>query len=59
MPHSRVIIIEPLAGHLIVYGQGYYSMHAWRSLAVLAAEQIAARDDARVVVREQPGSAAR
>ena len=59
MPNFREIIIEPLAGQWIVYGQGHYSMHAWRSLAVLAAEQIAAHDDARVIVREQPAGAGR
>ena len=50
MQKSRLITVEPIAGHWVVYAPGYFSVHQWRSLAILTAERLAARTRARAVV---------
>ncbi len=50
MPKSNVITVEPVAGQWIVYGPGYFSVHEWRSLAILTAERLAVGTSARVIV---------
>lgn len=52
MPNRRVITVEPMAGQWVVYGPGYFSVHEWRSLAIMTAERLAAAVSARVVVVE-------
>ncbi len=50
MASGKQILVERLGRQWIVYGLGYYSMHEWRSLAIMTAEQVAALAQARLIV---------
>lgn len=45
---TTVITVEAIAGRWVVNGPDHVSIHDWRSVAVMAAEHLAARHGARI-----------